>query len=80
MWKRFQMSGRLIPIHPSLRAALAAWRKMTPGTGPVIRSERGGPMTPVSIVNWFAIAYRAVGLVFARPCRRPSRSKPPCPR
>jgi integrase len=55
-------SGRLIPIHPSLRASLAAWRKMTPGTGPVIRSERGGPMTPVSIVNWFAIAYRTVGL------------------
>jgi integrase len=54
--------GRLIPIHPSLRAALAAWRKLTTGTGPVIRSERGGPMTPVSIVNWFAIAYRAVGL------------------
>ena len=55
-------SGRLIPIHPSLRAALAAWRKLTTGTGPVIRSERGGPMTPVSIVNWFALAYRAVGL------------------
>jgi integrase len=55
-------SGRLIPIHPSLRAALAAWRKVTTGTGPVIQSERGGPMTPVSIVNWFAIAYRAVGL------------------
>jgi integrase len=55
-------SGRLIPIHPSLRTALAAWRKMTTGTGPVIRSERGGPMTPVSIVNWFALAYRAVGL------------------
>jgi integrase len=55
-------SGRLIPIHPSLRAALAAWRKLTTGTGPVIQSERGGPMTPVSIVNWFAIAYRAVGL------------------
>ena len=55
-------SGRLIPIHPSLRTALAAWRKLTTGTGPVIRSERGGPMTPVSIVNWFAIAYRAVGL------------------
>jgi integrase len=55
-------SGRLIPIHPSLRAALAAWRKLTTGTGPVIRSERGGPMTPASIVNWFAIAYRAVGL------------------
>jgi integrase len=55
-------SGRLIPIHPSLRTALAAWRKLTTGTGPVIRSERGGPMTPVSIVNWFSIAYRAVGL------------------
>jgi integrase len=55
-------SGRLIPIHPSLRTALAAWRNMTIGAGPVVRSERGGPMTPVSIVNWFAIAYRAVGL------------------
>jgi integrase len=55
-------SGRLIPLHPSLRTALAAWRKLTTGTGPVIRSERGGPITPVSIVNWFAIAYRAVGL------------------
>ena len=55
-------SGRLIPIHPSLRTALAAWHKMTPGAGPVIRSERGGLMTPASIVNWFALAYRAVGL------------------
>jgi integrase/recombinase XerD len=55
-------SGRLIPVHPSLRAALTAWRKMTAGGGPIIRSERGGPMTPVSIVNWFALAYRAVGL------------------
>jgi integrase len=55
-------SGRLIPIHPMLRIALAAWRKTTSGNGPIIRSERGGTMTPVSIVNWFAIAYRAVGL------------------
>jgi integrase/recombinase XerD len=55
-------SGRLIPIHPSLRAALAAWRRATTGSGPVVRSERGGAMTPVSIVNWFANAYRAVGL------------------
>jgi integrase len=55
-------SGRLVPIHPSLRAALLAWRKMSEGAGPIIRSERGGAMTPVSIVNWFAIAYRAVGL------------------
>jgi integrase/recombinase XerD len=55
-------SGRLIPLHPSLWAALVAWRRMTTDTGPIIRSERGGAMRPVSIVNWFAIAYRAVGL------------------
>src|SRR5580700_6735661 len=55
-------SGRLIPIHPSLRTALIAWRKTSSQRGPIIRSERGGQMTPVSIVNWFAIAYRAVGL------------------
>jgi integrase len=55
-------SGRLIPIHPGLRVALTAWRRTVTGAGPVIRSERGAAMTPVSIVNWFAIAYRAVGL------------------
>src|SRR5437660_5045343 len=37
-------SGRLIPIHSQLRAALAVWRCMTDGTGPVVRSECGGPM------------------------------------
>jgi integrase/recombinase XerD len=55
-------SGRLIPIHPKLRTALAAWRKVTSGSGSVILSEHGGAMRPVSIVNWFALAYRAVGL------------------
>jgi integrase len=55
-------SGRLIPIHPSLRAALATWREMTDGLGSVVRSERGNAMRPVSIVNWFAAAYRAVRL------------------
>ena len=30
--------------------------------GPVIESERGGPMRPVAIVAWFARAYRAIGL------------------
>src|SRR5947208_3337139 len=34
-------SGRLVPIHSELRAALAEWRSMTGSTGPVIRSERG---------------------------------------
>jgi integrase len=54
-------SGRLIPVHPELRDAMAAWRDTTPSVGAVVRSERGGPMTPVSIVNWFALAYRALG-------------------
>jgi integrase len=55
-------SGRLIPLHPSVRAAPVAGRRMTTDNGPIIRSERGGAMRPVSIVNWFALAYRAVGL------------------
>ncbi len=54
--------GRLIPIHPELRDALTNLRRQTEATGPIIRSQRGGPMTPVSIVNWFAKAYRAIGL------------------
>jgi integrase/recombinase XerD len=55
-------SGRLIPLHKDLRNALANWRSVTLGTGPVVLSERGGAMTPLSIVVWFARAYRAVGL------------------
>ena len=55
-------TGRLIAMHPDLRAALAAWRDATVPVGPVVRSERGRPMTPVSIVNFFATAYRAIEL------------------
>ncbi len=56
-------SGRVIPIHPDLSAALVklAALNLVPD-GPVICSERGGPMMPVSIVCWFAKAYRAIGL------------------
>ena len=56
-------SGRLIPVHPDLRDALGRWRDATVTVGPVVRSERGGAMTPVSVCNFFAIAYRAIGLV-----------------
>jgi integrase len=56
-------SGRLIPLHKDLRNALASWRSVTRGTGPVVLSERGCAMTSLSIVVWFARAYRAVGLV-----------------
>jgi integrase len=55
-------SGRLIPVHPDLRQALAAYRNCSTGIGPLIRSERGGPMTPLSIVVWFNRAFRNIGL------------------
>ena len=35
-------SGRLIPVHPDLRQALAAYRSLSTGGGPVVRSERSG--------------------------------------
>jgi integrase/recombinase XerD len=56
-------SGRRIPIHSDLRVALIVWRAKTSIlVGPVITSERGSRMTAVSIVNWLAGAFRAVGL------------------
>jgi len=55
-------SGRLIPMHPDLRLTLAAYRGLSPGIGPLIRSERGGAMTPLSIVVWFNRAFRNIGL------------------
>ena len=55
-------SGRLIPAHPDLRQALTAYRRLSTGSGPLIRSERGGPMTPLSIVVWFNRAFRNIGL------------------
>jgi integrase len=55
-------SGRVIPLHEDLRAALAGWRAAAQSTDPVIVSERGGPMTPQSVVVWFANAYRVIGL------------------
>lgn len=55
-------SGRKVPLHADLRQALTKLRAVTEGTAPVITSERGGPMTPLSIVVWFANAYRIIGL------------------
>src|SRR5665811_2348055 len=42
-------SGRVIPLHSDLRNALATLQKMTGVDGPVIRSERGTPLAPVSL-------------------------------
>ena len=55
-------SGRRIPLHPDLREALVAWRTLSAPAGPIITSERGGPMRAGSIVLWFARAFRAIGL------------------
>jgi integrase len=54
--------GRRIPIHPDLALALEAWRESAKGSGHVIRSERCGPMTPLSIVVWFNRAFKEIGL------------------
>jgi integrase len=55
-------SGRLIPMHSELTDALAALRHVGGGSGHVVGSERGGPMTPLSVVVWFKRAYGYLGL------------------
>jgi integrase len=56
--------GRMIPIHPELRAALAALlqARTKSKSNHVAQSERGGPMTPSSIVVWFNRAFHRIGL------------------
>jgi len=57
-------TARRLPVHPDLRAALVRLHASTgrPRDGPVVCSERGGHMTPRSIVNWFAGLYAELGL------------------
>jgi integrase/recombinase XerD len=55
-------SGRSIPVHPDLIAALATWRQIAPPSDYVIASERGGAMTALSIVVWFNRAFKKIGL------------------
>jgi len=50
-------SGRQIPIHRDLRAALQTLLRHSSGEGPVIRSKSGGQMKPRSVVNWFRVLY-----------------------
>jgi integrase/recombinase XerD len=53
-----RQGGRNIPVHAELRAALRDLRTEQGETaGPVIRSLRGGPMQPNSIVNWFVALF-----------------------
>ncbi len=55
-------SGRSIPVHPDLAAALTAWQQIAPASPYVIASERRGAMTPPSIVVWFNRAFKNIGL------------------
>lgn len=56
-------SARRIPLHPDLHRLLVRLAKgRIARDGPVIRSERGGPMSAKSIVNWFASVYDELGL------------------
>jgi integrase len=53
--------GRAIPLHADLRQTLIEARRLCNRLGPVVRSQRGGPMTPMGIVVWFSRAYDALG-------------------
>jgi integrase len=61
-WAAKKRGGRSIPIHRVLADALNVWAARTERDGPVIKSERGGPMTPLSIVVWFNRAFKALAL------------------
>jgi integrase len=55
-------SGRSIPVHPRLRAALVPLLRRSRGQGHVIKSERGEAMSPGGVVNWFRTFYAKLGL------------------
>lgn len=57
-----KQSGRVIPMHKHLRDALIDLRGVSRPTGFVVVSERGGAMTPLSIVVWFYRAFKNIGL------------------
>ena len=61
-WAAKNGAGRSIPMHADLAASLAAWRQIGPTCDHVIASQRGGPMTPLSIVVWFNRAFKNIGL------------------
>ena len=55
-------SGRRIPIHHTLKHALAElWPVRTSDTH-IVASNRGGPMRPNSIVNWFVATFHDLNL------------------
>ena len=57
-----KQSGRKIPMHAALRAALRTLSRTGGTSGPVIRSARGGAMRANSIVNWFVALFAELGI------------------
>jgi integrase len=55
-------SGRFIPVHPLLRAALIPLQRRARSVGHIIKSERGDALSPGSVVNWFRAFYAKLGL------------------
>ena len=60
-------SGRRVPLHPQLKAALVRWLSSRPPEmrtpdSHVLPSLRGGALRPNSIVNWFVAKCREAGL------------------
>ena len=56
-------SGRRIPMHDELRAALIVLGRHGPRTGPLVASARADRLRPNSIVNWFVAIYAEVGAI-----------------
>lgn len=54
--------GRRIPVPADLAKALRHLRATDRSLGPIIRSARGGPMRPNSVVNWFIALFREIGV------------------
>ena len=56
--------GRQIPLHAELKAGLEQLHKQQgkPIAGPVLPSQKGGHLTPRSVVNWFKAQYLALSL------------------
>ena len=55
-------SGRRIPMHPSLKRALADLWRVRASDAHIVASNRGGPMRPNSIVNWFVTMFHELDL------------------
>lgn len=56
--------GRRLPLHADLKAALEQLHKQQrrPFSGPIMLSQKGGHMTPRSVVNWFRRTYAHLGM------------------